>query len=539
MEPSDTIRGHTTVERTIVPGAVLHQGTTADYRRLEYGPGEPHLIREELCARRASSEPVSLAFFAHLTDIQLCDSQSPVRLEMLQHCPDDPSTASLRPAQRPYETLAPHAATALVGAINSIGRDGESDSVLQLVITTGDMIDNAQENELRAYLSILSGGKVVTDSGGDHYEGMQDGRYRYLWQPDTLDNAWSEERGFPLVPGLITSALRSFESEGLSIPWLACYGNHDNLLQGRVSIEHPIAQLLIGGLKPDLMPQGIEGDFIDDPLSFFTGRMREVTPNESRRAVSRGEFLRAHFKDGGLPEGHGFTEANLARNIAYFVYDEIPGVRVIVLDSTTPGGDVQGSLDRVQFEWLENSLITAHARYLDAQGRRISTEHEERLVIIVSHHPREHMNNTRLASGEAPGSRVLGDEVAALLQRFPNVIAWIAGHVHRHSITPHGIGESGYWEITTASIMEWPSQIRLFELFDNHNGTLSLLTTVVDHDGAIHPGDQLTTMGLASWHRELSSNDPFGVGGAEARGSVADRNTELLIADPRVASQGL
>ena len=102
----------------------------------------------------------------------------------------------------------------------------------------------------------------------------------------------------------------------------------------------------------------------------------------------------------------------------------------------------------------------------------------------------------------------------------------------------------GFWSVKVAAEADWPQQSRLLQLFDNHDGTLSLFGTIVDHASeatAPAPGTApppSTPADLASIGRTLSYNDaqtggracepdPCGEGAAE------DRNVELLIADPR------
>jgi hypothetical protein len=103
----------------------------------------------------------------------------------------------------------------------------------------------------------------------------------------------------------------------------------------------------------------------------------------------------------------------------------------------------------------------------------------------------------------------------------------------------------GFWEVNTASHIDWPQQSRLLDLFDNKDGTLSLFATLLDHssrlrgrvpDGAVD-GDGVRA--LAAISRELSFNDPQADNGedghSDARGSRRHRNVELLIRDPYAA----
>ena len=75
----------------------------------------------------------------------------------------------------------------------------------------------------------------------------------------------------------------------------------------------------------------------------------------------------------------------------------------------------------------------------------------------------------------------LGDDLTELLHRYPNVIAWIAGHSHVNDVQPYKTKGSGFWMIRTAAEADWPQQARLIQLFDNRDKTLSIFGTIVDH----------------------------------------------------------
>lgn len=120
-----------------------------------------------------------------------------------------------------------------------------------------------------------------------------------------------------------------------------------------------------------------------------------------------------------------------------------------------------------------------------------------------------------------------------MLLEFPNLIAWVNGHTHINTIRPHlRPGGGGFWEITTASCIDFPQQQQMIEIVDNIDGTLSIFATVLDHKSSPEwrEGD-LSQEGLASLSRELAAND-WDAEPAARRGSVLDRNVELLMPAP-------
>src|SRR2546430_17664908 len=76
----ETLRGQTTLEQTIVKGALPGSGTAGAYSRLATGPGEPYLVRDDFAPASSSSFHCVMSF-AHYTDIHLIDAQSPGRVE--------------------------------------------------------------------------------------------------------------------------------------------------------------------------------------------------------------------------------------------------------------------------------------------------------------------------------------------------------------------------------------------------------------------------------------------------------------------------
>ena len=72
-----------------------------------------------------------------------------------------PRGKPLRPSRRPYEALAHSGVAALVAGLATWTRDP-----IGLAVVTGDCIDNAQANELDAYLMLMDGGTFAFPYAG-------------------------------------------------------------------------------------------------------------------------------------------------------------------------------------------------------------------------------------------------------------------------------------------------------------------------------------------------------------------------------------
>ena len=536
-----------TTQRRLEAGAVLRSGRSAAYRAIEIGAGEPHLIRDDFGAaqpagasERHSGRP--LLCLVHITDLQLADVQSPARFEFLNARFADPRYAGILPVQRPQEALAVHAVDATIRTLGAVC--GPATGLpLQLAVTTGDAIDNAQWNELRAFLTLFEGGVVSPDSGGPHYEGVQalDWPGEVYWRPDGPGpegpDLFRLEFGFPHHPGLLRHALREFSAVGLGVPWLSCFGNHEALNQGVGTQTPSLAVALTGARKPTELPTDFDHDlalelFTTRPEAFMAGPSRPVTADAFRRPISRRDFVDAHLRAGSRPSGHGFSERNRQEGTAYYVHDT-PAVRFIALDTNCLAGGAAGCLDRDQARWLEARLGEVHSAHRGPDGTEIQTGHDDRLVIVFSHHGSGTLDNSR-GTHAGPGGEpaLVAADLLALLYRFPNVVLWLNGHTHTNAIRPHrdpADPARGLWEVTTCAVADWPCQTRVVELID-HGEYLSIVTTMVDHDTPLGPVSLETTDDLAALHRELAANAPWAV--SVMAGEAGDRNTELRVMLP-------
>jgi metallophosphoesterase (TIGR03767 family) len=555
----------TTLEQTLLrPSRAGHAG---GYVRLASGPGEPHVVRTDLGVRPAHGRAErrrGLVAFAQLTDMHLIDVQSPARVEWTDRYNDGSPGSSLvfSAAYRPHEMLTGQVADAMVRAIERVGRGPVTGAPLAFAVSTGDNADNCQRNEVRWHIDVLDGGRVRPDSGDrTRYEGVASWAFTadpHYWHPDPVPDSASADLartsyGFPTVPGLLEAARRPFTAYGLSIPWYVAYGNHDGLVQGNFPHSFQLDTIARGPVKVVAPPVGISEDdvlsglvsnpqFLQDTM--LTAPVTAVTPDDDREVLTRRQTVREYFRSSGAPHGHGFTPRNVRDGTAYYTFDRGP-VTFITLDTVNPNGYADGSMDRPQVDWLERELQKRHARYLREDGSVVHTGNRDRYVVLFSHHTIGTMSNPFVTGADEQGPpRVLGDEVEALVLRYPNVVLWVNGHTHVNKVVPHRRSRSsafpgGFWELNTASHVDWPEQARLIELVDNRDGTLSVFGTVIDSAAPLRPRHLHSALHLAAWSRELAANDWQERGGVAAgvdgrRGSREDRNVELVVAAPFV-----
>ena len=128
-------------------------------------------------------------------------------------------------------------------------------------------------------------------------------------------------------------------------------------------------------------------------------------------------------------------------------------------------------------------------------------------MVLFSHHPLETLvNDTR-----PPGAdrRILADELRDLLLAHPCVIAWVNGHTHIHAVTAVAdeTAPGGFWQVTTASHIDWPQQARIIELMQTPSGPGVVLHG--DRQCGAEPGTP-ARLTLTTWPRsaaELAAND--------------------------------
>ncbi|MEU7696086.1 TIGR03767 family metallophosphoesterase [Microbispora hainanensis] len=490
------------------------------YRRLSDGPGWRRVTRTELAGagKGRAERRTALACFVQFTDLHITDVQNPQRYEFLR--------AADLGSWRPQEALTAVGAVALIEQVNALRYGPATRAPIGFVMTTGDNTDNNSRIELEWFLTAMSGGRFTPGTGDPGaYEGVQGSGLGLYWQPESGVRDIDKRAGFPRLEGFLEAAVREVSSPGLAMPWYSTIGNHDRLFGGAFSSAGGFfADLATGSRKLFDLPASEAGAVYralrhGDPTGarfraawqHYRRRARTVTADERRAPVSPHAYIAAHLDPayaGPGPAGHGYTRDNLDSGRLDYAFRIADGVVGISLDTTDRGGDYRGSVGTRQLAWLERTLKT----------------HADDIALIFSHHPSWAMTNLVPDPARPDEKRHGGQELLAVLRKHRNVAAWINGHSHLNRIVPH----DGFWEISTASHVDYPQLARVVELADNHDGTLSLFTTLVE-SAAPHRTDftDLSQSGLAALYRELSFNSP-GLRSGLA-GMPGDRNTELLV----------
>ena len=343
-------------------------------------------------------------------------------------------------------------------------------------------------------------------------------------------------------PGLFERAQEPFEAVGLGMPWYSAFGNHDALVQG----NSPEAYVGPGGSaatrhgdrQPGLrrarraaassrrkLPSGVTPEqFVDDPRGEPRSRSRAdgVPPDDApllprqgraeRRALTPCDSAAGSSSTAvttGTPVGHGFEPFTVDGQTGV---GRPPGGASPTTTATTPSrpGQACASSCSTRSPTSAASIVLLEGlgrRQRSSSGSTSSCDSGRQYVLVFSHHtlettdqpstdarPRaaDPLRGSRagLAAGQSSRSR------SSSAATRTSSRTWTATSTRTRSSSARARGPGGrgppqpssFWEVTTAAHIDWPQQSRTIELVENEDETISLVLTILDHDGAAEPG---------------------------------------------------
>lgn len=443
--------------------------------------GEAHqpLTEDDAAPPVMGANPKTLVRFVHLTDTQLVDDESPAR-----NCVFD-AAGTVSGAFRPQEGYGCQLLDAAVRAINAL----HVTQPIDFVLTGGDNVDDAQRNEMQWFGQVLNGGPVECDSGADDGD----------------------------KPGLTFAQKRPFTAAGLAVPWYWVSGNHDVLVTGVYKVDEAERQLALG-------TTAVMGtrDYAQVGAPITTG---EVPADATRLPLYATEIV-AEIKamaDGPGPHQHGL--AAMAVDSAAIQYRVTPvsgqPVDIVALDSNAHSGGSDGLVFADVFEKQIRPMLEASK----AAGH---------YAIVVAHHPTSGIGDGGDAFGTSQVGTMTPAQFRTELSKYPNVLFYLAGHSHVNRITRYPAKTNDvvrpFFEVQTASLADWPSQMRLLEIIDADNGYIAARLTAFDAPGQM---DGLVTNDLAHEALRLMTLDrASGWNPVAGEGLLTDRNMMLWLKKP-------
>lgn len=286
-----------------------------------------------------------------------------------------------------------------------------------------------------------------------------------------------------------------------TISWYEVIGNHDQFWMGADVPNNYLKNILVGENVLNAGPSLGDPAFLNE-RGFYMGSMDGRTPNgdvygagpvenfttppkvraanPDRHALSRPAWIAEFFNSSTSPIGHGFSLSNVETGFASYSFEPKAGIpiKIISLDDTmkdtlpnisTPYA--LGALNNERYDWLVQELDKGQA--------------EGKLMIVASHVP---IRDEPLNSSGAlwtTASPVSEQQLVAKLHTYPNLILWMAGHLHKNTVTAFkspddSHPELGFWEVETSSLRDFPQQFRMFNIVRNSDNTVSIIITNVD-----------------------------------------------------------
>lgn len=425
------------VEAVMVKGRVMAVDKHHDGIALSLSDAVPGVDGEpvNVCLEIRLDLSTTLLSFVHLSDVHVRDPSIMLTDRRLSHQLDWFDALNSFEYDEDLATYNQYLIEAMIATINEAARAGGPDAP-KFVIHTGDSIDTGAVSELVRFHRLV----------------------------DRLVIPLFEELGnhdLFAFGNLVPTSRRDSDRE--CTPVSALLGKKTWIAPRRLCVDQ---QVRCPGCS------GEDGDLIARP-SIQLSRERfmqhfvhdRVSPASQLHKIGRGAYCantKPMIRNDSYTLAHGFDlgtadDRPVGRKLGYYafvqplegsdrnaVFIELDGE-----DLPANGGGTHGHLGHAQVRWLRAVLSC------------VAQDHPRDLVLVFAHQPLSMLDVEPQDRDRADPAR----SVAHILETSRNVVGYFYGHHHMHAICGDGPAAcTSFWEVETASLIEFPQEARLVRI---------------------------------------------------------------------------
>jgi 3',5'-cyclic AMP phosphodiesterase CpdA len=410
----------------------------------------------------------TLLSFVHLSDIQLRDPSVILTDRRLSHALDWFDPLSSFEYDEDMASYNQYLVEAVFATINGIAATPADPGAPKFVVHTGDSIDSGVVGELLRIHTLIDRLKIPF--------------FELLGNHDVL------------VFGNLTPT-STHDTDRACTPIEALLGSRTRIAPNRLCVDQTVVCPTCIAQKPEPAPQDTPGAIQIHPMKEEAELVAQDTQQATRQhfmkylvhprtdRVAQPRFVkrdadycadtRPKLRYDAYSRSHGFdlgtaddkipidpdvpADRVAATQLGYYGFVQpMEGGRSAVFialnseDLEDHVGGIRGRLGHEQLAWLKRVLAC------------VAHDHPRDLVFVLAHQPLSMLEvEPQDADPAAPKYTV-----AKVLEASPNVVAYLFGHNHWHSICGDGRPDvcSKFWEVETASLIEFPQEGRLVRI---------------------------------------------------------------------------